>query len=91
MQHHLQLLYYVHLSGISENDARDNAKKTKPKSSSGSAISARIPGNTSIREMLKHIKEPISKNSSDHRQVATVHGEIPIKRFEDRASEMKET
>lgn len=78
MQHHLQILYYVHLSGISEYDA----KKTKPKSSSGSAISVRIPGNTSIREMLKHIKESISKNSSDHRQVAMVHGEIPIKRFE---------
>lgn len=82
MQHHLQILYYVHLSGISENDARDNAKKTKPKSSPGSAISVRIPGNTSIREMLKHIKESISKNSLDHRQVAMVHGEIPIKRFE---------
>ena len=77
MQHHLQLLCYVHLSGIS-----DNAKKTKPKSSSGSAISVRIPGNTRIREMLKHITESISRNSSDHRQVATVHGEIPIKTFE---------
>ena len=83
MQHHLQLLCYVHLSGISENDARDNAEKTKPKSSSGSAISVRIPGNTRIREMLKHIKESISRNSQDYRQVATVHGEIPIKDLKD--------
>ena len=82
MQRHLKLLCYVHLSGISENEARDNAKKTKPKSFSGSAISVRIPGNTRIREMLKHIKESISRNSSDHRQVTTVLGEIPIKRFQ---------
>ena len=33
MQHHLQLLCYVHLSGISENQARDSAKKISEKSS----------------------------------------------------------
>ena len=33
MQHHLQLLCYVYLSGISENQARDSAKKISEKSS----------------------------------------------------------
>ena len=80
MQHHSQLLCYIHPAGKSQKRARDNAQKTKPKTkpknSAGLAISVTIPRNTRIRQMLKHIAESISWNSPDHRQVATIHSEI---------------